>query len=190
MRDDLTSKFFDGVTRMIDASTRSILVSVKEMVDTRLSQLPHGPAGPTGSQGERGPEGVPGRDGRDALPVPGPQGSQGEKGMNGRDGKDGKDSDITKDQLEVAVEKAVNARMDMILKSIDLVGRDLVIADRVIKRIPVPIYRDVFRPDHQYEWGDMVTFGGSTWHCNNPTTEKPGVNGDWTLAVKHGRDAK
>jgi hypothetical protein len=53
------------------------------------------------------------------------------------------------------------------------------------------IYRGVFSEtrDGGYEVGDTVTFGGSLWHCNEPTSVKPG-DGEkaWTLAAKRGRD--
>lgn len=156
---------------------------------------PQGIVGPAGPQGEKGAEGLPGRDGRDALPMPGPQGPQGEKGMDGRDGKDGKDgrdSDITRAELDAAIAKAVEENTERVLKSItfDPVTRELKVLGRVIVKLYVPIYRGVFAAVEKYVPGDMVTWAGSTWHCNNETTEKPGTNGDWTLAVKQGRDGR
>jgi hypothetical protein len=58
--------------------------------------------------------------------------------------------------------------------------------------LPVPLYREVFREGTTYDRGDMVTFGGSIWHCAEPSTiTKPGQgNPAWKLAVKHGRDGK
>ena len=42
-----------------------------------------------------------------------------------------------------------------------------------------------------YERGDGVTWAGSEWHCNEPTTTKPGDGSKaWTLKVKRGRDGK
>lgn len=55
---------------------------------------------------------------------------------------------------------------------------------------PVPVYRSAFRDGEAYEPGDMVSFGGSTWHCAKATGAKPGEGDDWTLAVKRGRDGK
>jgi integrin beta 3 len=56
---------------------------------------------------------------------------------------------------------------------------------------PVPIYRDVYRPEKAYVRGDVVTFGGSMWHCNAATEEKPGDGSTaWTLAAKRGRDGR
>ncbi|MHC5644233.1 phage gp6-like head-tail connector protein [Escherichia coli] len=58
--------------------------------------------------------------------------------------------------------------------------------------VPVTIYRDVFKAGNEYQPGDTVTWGGSMWHCNEPTTDKPGETGSkgWTLAVKKGRDLR
>lgn len=54
---------------------------------------------------------------------------------------------------------------------------------------PTMIYRGVFKDGEEYQPGDMVTWGGSLWHCDKQTTAKPGTE-DWTLAAKKGRDGK
>lgn len=54
---------------------------------------------------------------------------------------------------------------------------------------PTAIYRGVYKEDTEYERGDEVTWGGSQWHCDQPTKDKPGTE-NWTLAVKKGRDGK
>lgn len=51
-------------------------------------------------------------------------------------------------------------------------------------------YQGVFADGKAYGAGDFVTHSGSLWHANIDTTERPGAGGDWTLAVKRGRDAK
>lgn len=56
-------------------------------------------------------------------------------------------------------------------------------------QFPVVVYRGVFKDGDPYERGDMVTWGGSLWHCDAPTKDKPGTDG-WTLAAKRGRDGK
>lgn len=50
-------------------------------------------------------------------------------------------------------------------------------------------YKGVFRDGQTYEAGDVCTHGGSAWHCNERTTDKP-EHGPWTLCVKRGRDGK
>jgi hypothetical protein len=41
-----------------------------------------------------------------------------------------------------------------------------------------------------YRAGNFVTFASGIWHANNDTRERPGVNGDWSVAVPKGRDGK
>ena len=58
--------------------------------------------------------------------------------------------------------------------------------------LPVMLYRGVFAEGTEYQPGDTVTWGGSLWHCNALTTDRPGETGaaGWTLAVKKGRDLR
>lgn len=57
--------------------------------------------------------------------------------------------------------------------------------------LPVPLYRGVFKDGQSYDQGDLVTWAGSMWHCDEPTTAKPGEGASgWTLAVKRGRDGQ
>ena len=52
-------------------------------------------------------------------------------------------------------------------------------------------YRGVYVDAAAYEQGDVVTWAGGAWHCNEATVEKPGDGSHvWTLMVKRGRDAK
>ncbi|HFS3246347.1 TPA: phage portal protein, partial [Escherichia coli] len=55
--------------------------------------------------------------------------------------------------------------------------------------LPVMLYRGVFRAGETYHPGDTVTWGGSLWHCNSMTGDKPGEahSSGWTLAAKRGR---
>jgi hypothetical protein len=54
----------------------------------------------------------------------------------------------------------------------------------------VILYREVWR-EGEYDRGDVVTWGGSTWHCQRKTTEKPSFGcADWKLMVKEGRPGK
>lgn len=58
--------------------------------------------------------------------------------------------------------------------------------------IPTMVYRGVFKSGDEYLPGDTVTWGGSLWHCDEQTQDKPGETGSkgWTLAVKRGRDGR
>ncbi|MFP3549746.1 hypothetical protein SB861_03390 [Paraburkholderia sp. SIMBA_049] len=67
--------------------------------------------------------------------------------------------------------------------------------ERFTCSLPVLIYRGVYEYGRHYDAGDVVTFGGSLWHCNSATGAKPDERVDeaikpWTLAVKRGRDGK
>jgi len=60
-----------------------------------------------------------------------------------------------------------------------------------IKRTPVMIYRGIWK-DGTYERGDVVTWGGSLWHCERATSANPQKAGcdDWKLVAKKGRDGE
>jgi hypothetical protein len=52
-------------------------------------------------------------------------------------------------------------------------------------------YQGVYQDGKAYELGDVTTWAGSTWHCNEPTETKPGDGSKaWTLMVKRGRDGR
>lgn len=52
-------------------------------------------------------------------------------------------------------------------------------------------FEGVYQEGKSYDFGHLVTWGGSSWHCNEPTTSKPGEGTKaWTLMVKRGRDGK
>jgi len=52
-------------------------------------------------------------------------------------------------------------------------------------------YRGTWVLDEQYNPGELVTDGGSMWHCFKSTRTRPGeVSTDWALAVKKGRDGR
>lgn len=58
--------------------------------------------------------------------------------------------------------------------------------------VPVMIYQGVYKSGQDYLPGDTVTWGGSLWHCDELTQDKPGETGSkgWTLATKRGRDGR
>lgn len=55
--------------------------------------------------------------------------------------------------------------------------------------VPAMVYKGIWR-EGTHEKGDCVTWGGSLWHCNGPTEDKPGTSEAWTLSVKRGADGK
>jgi hypothetical protein len=113
------------------------------------------------------------------APIPGPPGKDGANGQNGKDGADGFGFD------ELVVEQTGDRQFA--IKGIR--------GDRVkqlgIATFPVQIQRGVWLEGKSYEQGDVVTWGGSSWHCNETTTTRPGDGSKaWTLVVKRGRDGK
>jgi hypothetical protein len=38
--------------------------------------------------------------------------------------------------------------------------------------------------------GNVCSYAGSMWHCNEPTSSKPGTGPEFSLCVKRGRDGK
>ena len=60
-----------------------------------------------------------------------------------------------------------------------------------VVELPQVVYAGVFDVEKQYQKGELVTHGGSLWHCNGDADGKPeDDSGAWTLCVKKGRDAK
>lgn len=52
-----------------------------------------------------------------------------------------------------------------------------------------PLYRNIWK-EGAYKRGDVVTTGGSSWHCQEDTTDKPGASKAWAMMVKRGRDGR
>ena len=116
------------------------------------------------------------------APVPGPAGEHGTHGTNGKDGADGlgvEDLAVTFDgdrTLAFRIGAGDRAKVYPIV-------------------LPYLRYVGVFQQGKTYDEGDVVTWGGSTWHCARRATDtKPGTgDGAWTLIVKAGtpgRDGK
>lgn len=57
------------------------------------------------------------------------------------------------------------------------------------KRMKGVRWKGVWQPGTQALAGEFWTEGGSVWHCNEATTDRPGNGSNaWTLSVKRGRD--
>ena len=115
-------------------------------------------------------------------PVVGRDGVDGKDGAPGRDGKDGAPG-LGLEDLSVSHDGGRGFVFRM--------ARGDLIKEFPVT-VPVMIYRGVFREDQGgYACGDVVTHGGSLWHCDRDTEEKPGDGSkDWTLAAKRGRDGR
>jgi len=55
---------------------------------------------------------------------------------------------------------------------------------------PLMLYREIYQPKKQYQRGDVVTWSGSSWHCQKDTQSQPGIDSDWKLMVREGRAAR
>lgn len=114
-----------------------------------------------------------------ALPGPvGPQGPPGPAGEPGRDGRDGLPG--------VQGEKGLPG-----LDGKDgLPGKDGTNGLNGKDGAPGLSFEGVYQEGKTYQTGQLATWAGATWHCNEETTTKPGESKHWTLMVKRGRDGK
>jgi len=55
--------------------------------------------------------------------------------------------------------------------------------------LPAMIHRGIWQ-EREYAHGDVVTLGGSQWHCERETKTRPGIGDAWKLVVKKGADGK
>jgi hypothetical protein len=116
------------------------------------------------------------------APVAGPAGAPGINGKDGTPGRDGVDG-LGFDDLQVV-------QVDERRFTVKAIKGDRV-KDIGTLTFPVLIYRGVYLENKTYEPGDVVTWAGSTWNANEPTSTKPGEGSKaWTLIVKRGRDGK
>lgn len=86
----------------------------------------------------------------------------------------------------------VDISMDGLRNFIVTVNRASGASEKKAFDVPVMVYRGVFKSGDEYLPGDTVTWGGSLWHCDTRTQDKPGETGSsgWTLAAKRGRDGR
>lgn len=108
---------------------------------------------------------------------PGPPGPAGPQGNDGRNGQDGAGID------DVAIE--FDGDRSLAFK---------VTRGGVVKSIPVSLpfmrYQGTYTEHYAYVVGDVVTCSGNAWHCEVPTTYRPGTSTAWRLMVRKGRDGK
>lgn len=179
---------------------------IVEVVAKAVAELPPAERGPAGEKGERGEAGHDGRDGTDGAdgrgvkellidrdgnlvatmddgemkalgPVVGKDGTNGVDGAPGNDGRDGFSLN------DFDVERGSDGRSYILKFEGEGTRHEYELT------FPVPVYCGVFKEGEDYVPGDLVTWGGSLWHCDLETKDKPGTE-SWTLAVKKGRDGK
>lgn len=179
---------------------------VHKQVADAVAEIPpaeKGEKGDPGEAGEKGEAGEPGRDGKDGRGVKellidrdgiliatmddGEMKSLGPViGKDGRDGIDGQKGDPGKDGFNLE-DFTIDCGSDSRSYVLKFERGDM--RHEYELTFPVPVYCGVFKQGQAYEPGDLVTWGGSLWHCEEKTMEKPEA-GPWKLAVKKGRDGK
>lgn len=133
-----------------------------------------------------------------AALIPAPEkGEPGEKGEQGEKGEPGRDA---MQQIDTAsIERVIAKQVERMTPRIEFDGRrTLVITTPKAEGEPEVIkhtfknfeWQGVWKESEQYHSGDVVTWAGSAWHCEEDNKgEKPGCTGCWQLCVKKGRDA-
>jgi hypothetical protein len=107
-------------------------------------------------------------------PIPGPPGPAGADGAKGADG-------LGCDALVLDQDDA-----DAGLLTLAYTKGDARVPLGTV-RLPIVRYSGVYEAGRAYVKGEQVTYQGSLWHCEAPTRERPGTDGDgWVLQVKRG----
>jgi hypothetical protein len=159
----------DGKSVTAEDLSPVIKAAVADAVSAAVAEIPAPKDGTPGRDGRDGAQGLPGRDGKDGI--------NGKDGAPGADGADGLGfDDLT---LDYDGERTFSFRLQ----------RGETVKDFAIK-VPVTLYRGVYRDGGAYERGDAVTWAGSTWIARRDTVAKPDASDDWQLAVKRGREGK
>ena len=166
-----------------------------------------GERGEKGEPGEAGRNGIDGKDGRDALQIdilPAvdfsrsyPRGTfarfDGGLIRSFRDTIPGEHLEKSGWEVIVAGIAFADASMSEDCRSVSLMVRrtgDELCEARVFT-VPTLIYRGIFDPQKEYAQGDVVTWGGSAWHCRDKTMSAPNEKSEsWKLMVKEGRKGK
>ncbi len=135
-----------------------------------------------------------------------PKAKDGEPGKPGRDGESVHPDTVTLMIRDAAEKVAANlpkpkdGRDGFGLEDFDMQlgadGRTLslkftrgeLVVERQV-RLATMIYRGVWR-EGENEPGDVCTWGGSAWHCQDKTTDKPGTSSAWKMMVKEGQRGK
>lgn len=175
--------------------------TIAEHVKAAVAEIPVPKDGRDGVDGQKGDPGVPGKDGvgmagllidragdlvatmtdgtvRSLGPIVGKDGAPGTDGQPGKDGRDGFG-------FEDMTEELADDGRTLI--------RRYVRGDEVKEfrhSLAVVLDRGVYREGESYAKGDAVSFGGSLFIAQEPTTDKPETTKAWRLAVKRGRDGK
>lgn len=165
-----------------------------------------GPAGRDGKDGRDGRDGTDGAPGRDALELdilPGideaksyPRGTFAQHRGGVIRAVRNTDPVLEHDLARAGWTVIMNGVGEESEESLDegrtIIRRTRYTDGRVLERgirTNLMIYRGVWR-EGRHECGDVVTWAGSAWHCQEATADKPGTSAAWKLMVKSGRDGR
>lgn len=82
--------------------------------------------------------------------------------------------------IALFVDDEIRRRMEPLMKRIE-----------ELEALPKLKYVGTWSDGKNYDEGNFVTHQGSLWHCDAKSGGRmPGTSDDWTLCVKHGRDAR
>lgn len=185
-----------------DADPEMVEAIVRERLAEAVSAIEL-PAPEKGEQGERGERGADGADGRDGVGLAGAVidrdgrlvltltdgsvkelgvvvGRDGTPGAPGEPGKDGKDA-LGIENLDVTYDGERTFTFEW-------TGHDR--REQRVFVVPLVLDRGVYSATREYERGDGVSFGGSYWIAQEPTTDKPETSKAWRLSTKRGQNGK
>lgn len=193
----LVRGFMDREIAPLKAENEDLKARLKALEDRPMPDVVKGDPGEPGKDGRDGADGKDGagiidafisREGhliaslsdgttKDLGEIIGKDGRDGKKGADGKDGFNLEDFDIERGEDN---------------RSIILKFERGDLRHEYELDLKTPGYCGVFKEGTEYRVGDMVTWGGSVWHCDEPTTTKPDAKDSkaWTLAVRRGRDGK
>lgn len=203
--EEMTAQVVEAARGFVQRSLVGVNAKLADL-ETRLAAIPAGPKGEKGDPGppadieplrpamieevwhrveavldeqpepRQGKDGVDGRDGRDGVPgAPGAPGKDGAAGLDGRDGFGLEDFEMTLGEDGRTI-------------SLKFVRGETVVERHV--KLATMLYREVWR-EGEFEPGDVVTWGGSAWHCQATTSDQPGSGSTaWRLMVKKGAPGK
>lgn len=176
----------EAQVKMLTAITDSVAEMRERIAVLDARAAVPGPAGRDGKDGRDGSDAVVGDVVKDVAAlrerVAVAEVRQLTPGPAGKDGKDGVDG-LGFDDLQAVQdgERGIVFRMT----------RGDRVKDCGRLTLPVTIWRDVWQESQTYSKGDVVTWAGSSWHCQDTTIDKPGEGSShWKLMVKRGRDGK
>jgi hypothetical protein len=180
----------------VKAENESLKARISELEARKPEKGEKGDPGDKGETGDRGDNGSNGENGKDAAGIVEALKDSGElvltladgrlirtgirdgeKGLDGKDGENGFSLD------DFDMEAGDDGRTYILKFQRGDTRHEYELT------FPVPVFCQVFKAGTEYFPGDLVLWAGSTWHCNEKTTEKPG-EGPWSIFCKKGRDGK